>query len=129
MRIKEDFGQHQPIKFKPREKIRHPEIVRRMNAVLKRMKLTQKELSEKTGIPQSYLSQILNGEKPFSVDHIIKFCKTCNVNLNWLLIGSQGNMFLDSDSLPKKDKDKILNTLKDMNAETAELIKKLMDEE
>jgi len=53
--------------------------------------MTQKEFSEKTGIPQSTVSDWRKKRTNPASEKIMVICKTLNVDIEWLLCGVEGS--------------------------------------
>lgn len=51
---------------------------------LKEKGMTQNEIAEKTGLKQSFISQLYNGKKP-SLDTVLKFARAFNVTTDEIL--------------------------------------------
>jgi transcriptional regulator with XRE-family HTH domain len=53
--------------------------------------LTQKDLSEDSGVSQSTISELMNADAPkigVTAAVVARLCKSLNVDVNWLLMGS-----------------------------------------
>jgi len=67
---------------------------------LKARGLTQNEIAEKTGLKQSFISQLYNGKKP-SLDTVLKFAEAFNVTTDEVL-GRKDPQNLEQTSKPTK---------------------------
>jgi phage repressor protein C with HTH and peptisase S24 domain len=69
-------------------------INERLKILIKVLKLSLKEFSEKTEVPYQSLQNYLRGERTPTIENLIKLSSHLNINLNWLLTG-EGEMFID----------------------------------
>ena len=61
------------------------EIKDRLRLALNKREVSPKELSDKTGIPKSSISQYMSGYAKPKQDRIFLICKALNINEAWLL--------------------------------------------
>lgn len=59
-------------------------LAQRLKMLRNRMKMTQKEFSEKVGFTQATLSAYENSQKKPSLDIIMDIAEKCNVSIDWL---------------------------------------------
>lgn len=60
-------------------------IKQRLNKLKKEMKLTQKELSEITGVPQYSVCRYLSGERVPNVSNLVRLARALNTTPNYLV--------------------------------------------
>lgn len=74
----------------------------RLENLIKSLKISQKEFSERTGINYQYISHLLSGYRPVTLSTIYKIKEAFPlVNIDWIRDGD-GEMFLsDNDDLRK----------------------------
>lgn len=123
MKIKSDFGQHPPLRKK-----RFPDVLEHIKLIMADLNLTQAEVAGKLGIQQPYLSHILKGNKPFSIENILRFAEAYSVNLNWLLLGTETNKYRSAAAISEKEKQKLLSELQKLHSESAIILKKILEE-
>ncbi len=63
----------------------------RIKLAIKQRGITQKKLSEITGIPQSSLVDIIKSRVEPSVDKVRNIAQALGLNLNWLILGTDYN--------------------------------------
>lgn len=61
--------------------------------IIKKQKISQKELCQKTGISESARSKYLNSDKSLRADVIAKLANALNVDFNYLLGQSKPNTY------------------------------------
>jgi len=83
------------------------EIIQKLR---KKHAMTQKELAERLGFSESYISYIEKGERNMSINDLQKIAKLFSVNMDYLLTKPKVTHFR---AIPKKndttDYDKIMN--------------------
>ena len=74
-------------------------ISERIFEILEQKEMSQKEFSEKTGIPQSTISEWKRKRTNPTAEKLMIICSVLNVSLEWLLSGSEnsGSRGRDSD--------------------------------
>jgi transcriptional regulator with XRE-family HTH domain len=60
-------------------------INKNLKLILEIKGLSQKDLSEKTGITQATISRYINGSRLPSAESIITICEELNISSDWLL--------------------------------------------
>jgi transcriptional regulator with XRE-family HTH domain len=99
------------------------EIQTRLLELRKKLKLSQKVLSEETGISQANYSKYEKGVIDPSYSFMNILIEKFNVNSNWLFTG-KGKMFLDREDCPVKDgegKEEIRRQLEEAQGELRRL--------
>lgn len=84
----------------------------------KEMHIGQKELADKIGVSQSYMSNIENGRVNVSITTFMRLCEELNVTPNYLLLGSMDSRGLEKD---------IADGLKMCDDKTLKLIHHIME--
>lgn len=93
------------------------EIKDRLRLALSKRDVSSKELSDKTGIPKSSISQYMSGYTKPKQDRIFLICKALNINEAWLLgydVPMDGEIVAKSEyesSLNKRDERDIAKRL------------------
>nr|WP_300209575.1 helix-turn-helix transcriptional regulator [uncultured Anaerostipes sp.] len=93
------------------------EIKDRLRLALSKRDVSPKELSDKTGIPKSSISQYMSGYTKPKQDRIFLICKALNINEAWLLgydVPMDGEIVAKSEyepSLNKRDERDIAKRL------------------
>lgn len=62
-------------------------MAERLKAALEFRDLSQKDLSEMTGLPETTISRYVNNERTPRTDTVIKICDALNVSLDWYVNG------------------------------------------
>jgi len=71
---------------------------KRLKWVIKRLKLTAKEFSERCGISYRTLMQYLNDQRTPGANNLKPIAETFNINLHWLITG-EGYPFVESEQV------------------------------
>ena len=83
------------------------EIKDRLRLALSKRDVSPKELSDKTGIPKSSISQYMSGYTKPKQDRIFLICKALNINEAWLLgydVPMDGEIVAKSEYEPSLNK-------------------------
>jgi transcriptional regulator with XRE-family HTH domain len=102
MKIK-DTSVPNRIVYKPRERKRFPDIIGRIQDIMKELKLKQVDVANAMEIDSRYVSSMLLEKKPFSIEHMIRFAQKYKVSLNWLLLG-EGAIYFEQPAKNALDK-------------------------
>lgn len=71
----------------------------KIKITLKRMKITQKEFSERLGIPKSSLSAYLSGTREIPFRVLVMMCRELNLDLNAMFNISNDNVLIEADEM------------------------------
>lgn len=97
-------------------------VLFRLRGVIKGKNLSQRALSEKTGIPQYRISRLLSGNPFPSLDELLLFSKCLDVSLYYLLGVEQAGKAELSD----KEK-KLLNSYSKASLSVKSVVDKILD--
>jgi len=89
------------------------DLGQRIMQLRKKMKLTQKELSERSGVSLSFLGLIERGERKASLETIVSIANELGVGLNYLFAASLKNVSSETKSELTVSQRKRLSTLLD----------------
>ena len=87
---------------------------KRLQAVRKKLQLSQEEISSQIGISYRAYTSYERGDRNPSIDFLQSLVTKFNINLNWL-IAEQGEMFITPQFDASKDvlRQQVLDILKD----------------
>ena len=87
---------------------------KRLQAVRKKLQLSQEEISSQIGISYRAYTSYERGDRNPSIDFLQNLVTKFNINLNWL-IAEQGEMFITPQFDASKDvlRQQVLDILKD----------------
>lgn len=105
------------------------DIPERLKAIRRALSLNQSEVIKKTGINQSFYSDIENGKKTPSFDFIVRIAEVYNISLDYLILG-EGAMFLKDKETNDKIKEQyyaLIEKISKMNLENQIKIVRAID--
>jgi len=98
-------------------------VVERIKSEQQEKKLLQKDIAKKTDISEGTYSKMMNFRQELSQEFIIKFGKSYNIDLNYLLTGNY-NAGQDKNFMDIEDLFNLLNNSSNNDNFTEELLKK-----